>query len=84
MLGSVRTLENRGLAYLALIAVDQHWVTRRVQHHFLDIDDGLDGDDYGRILVRWDQDSNMSDARFFDILVEFGRVLGVDQRAMTH
>jgi hypothetical protein len=49
----------------------------------LDVDDGLDGDDYGRGFVRWDEDANMSDTGFVDIVVEFGRMFRVDQRAIT-
>ncbi len=49
----------------------------------MDVDDGLDGDDYGRGFVRWDEDANMSDTGFVDIVVEFGRMFRVDQRAIT-
>ncbi len=75
---------DRDETYFSLVAMDQHWMTGRVQHDLLDIDDRLDGNDYGRGFVRWDQDANMSNTGFFNIFVELGRVLGVDQGAVTH
>lgn len=59
-------------------------MTGRVKHDLLDRDDGFDGNDHGRVLVRWDQDADVSNTGFFNIIVEVGRVLGVDQSAMTH
>jgi len=33
--------------------MNQYWVTSRIQHDLLDLDDSLDRDGYGRVLVRW-------------------------------
>jgi len=56
---------------------------RRVKQDLLDLGDSLNRNDHRRILVSWDKTPNMTDAGLFDELIEFFRVLGVDQGAAT-
>lgn len=56
---------------------------RLVKQDLLDLDDSLNRNDHRRSLVSWDKNPNMADAGLFDELIEFFRVLGVDQSAAT-
>lgn len=56
---------------------------RRIQHDALNLENCFDGDDDRWVLVSWDQDPNMADAGLSDEIVEFHRVLGIDQGAAS-
>ena len=56
---------------------------RWVEHDALNLEYGLYRNDYGRVLVRWNQYSDMADAGVFDKVIEFNGVLGINQGAVS-
>ena len=59
----------------------QHRIIRRIEHYALDSEDGLDRDDDGWVLVRRNQDPDVSDTVLFDEFTEFFGVLRIDEGA---